>query len=237
MIRIAIAEDDPIYQTQLTDYLNRYGAETGKQFEIRCFSDGSTLVEGYDNSYDLLLLDIEMSPMDGMTAAERIRQADSEVVIIFITNMGQYAIKGYAVEALDYVLKPISYYAFTQRLERALTRMSKRSDRSVTIPLGKGSTRKLRLDELNFVEVQGHTLLYHTVSGIITAAGSMSEVERTIDSDAFFRCNKGYLVNLARVDSVRGDMAQVGGEAVQISRAKKRSFLDALNNYINEAGK
>lgn len=237
MIRIAIAEDDPIYQTQLTDYLTRYGQETGKQFSIRCFSDGSALVEGYSGDYDILLLDIEMTPMDGMSAAEAIRRVDSEVVIIFITNMSQYAIKGYAVEALDYVLKPISYYAFTQRLERALERRNRRRNRSVTIPMGKGSTQTLRLNELRFVEVQGHTLTYHTASGPITTTGSMSEVEQMLSGDPFFRCNKGYLVNLSQVDSVQGDMATVGGERVQISRAKKKAFLDALNNYINEVGK
>lgn len=237
MIRIAIAEDDPIYQQKLTSYLTRYGQEQGKQFDLHCFSDGAELIQHYTANYDILLLDIEMTPMDGMSAAEAIRKMDSGVVIIFITNMGQYAIKGYAVEALDYVLKPISYYAFTQRIDRALERMKRRTDRSVTIPLGKGSTHRLRLSDLYFVEVQGHTLIYHTASGLITAAGSMSEVERMLGSDGFFRCNKGYLVNLAQVDSVRGDMAMVGKELVQVSRGKKKAFLDALNNYINEVGK
>ena len=70
----------------------------------------------YRAVYDIILMDIEMRFMDGMTAAEKIREHDSEVVIIFITNMPQYAIKGYRVDALDYVLKPVSYFAFSQRI-------------------------------------------------------------------------------------------------------------------------
>ncbi len=71
-------------------------------------------------------MDVEMKFMDGMSAAEEIRKMDTEVVIIFITNMAQYAIRGYAVDALDYVLKPVSYFAFSQRLNRAIGRMKKR---------------------------------------------------------------------------------------------------------------
>ena len=70
-----------------------------------------------------------MKFMDGMSAAEEIRKVDTEVVIIFITNMAQYAIRGYAVDALDYVLKPVSYFAFSQRLSRAIGRMKKTRDK------------------------------------------------------------------------------------------------------------
>ena len=84
-------------------------------------------------------MDIEMRFMDGMTAAEKIREHDSEVVIIFITNMPQYAIKGYLVDALDYVLKPVSYFAFSQRIDRALVRMKKRDRKYLTIAVKGGN--------------------------------------------------------------------------------------------------
>ena len=70
-------------------------------------------MSGYRFQFDIILMDIEMRFMDGMSAAEEIRQMDKDVVIIFITNMPQYAIRGYAVEALDYMLKPVSYFAET----------------------------------------------------------------------------------------------------------------------------
>lgn len=82
---------------------------------------------GYKAVYDIILMDIEMKFMDGMMAAEEIRKVDTEVIIIFITNSPQYAIKGYAVDALDYVLKPVSYYAFSQRLGRAVERVARRA--------------------------------------------------------------------------------------------------------------
>ncbi|MCD7918722.1 MAG: LytTR family DNA-binding domain-containing protein [Clostridiales bacterium] len=236
MTRIAIVEDDPIYSAQLQRYLSKYEQESGEKFRTVCFSDGVELVEHYSADYDILLLDIEMPGLDGMTAAERIRRVDREVVIIFITNMSQYAIRGYAVEALDYVLKPVSYYSFTQCIQRAIERMRKRTKQFHTVSTGKGETRKLELSHIYFVEVQGHTLIYHTAEGEVTASGAMNEVEREL-AGRFFRCNKGYLVNLEHVSSIQGDLVTVGGQQLQVSRAKKKPLLDALNNYINEVSK
>ena len=67
-----------------------------------------------------------MPRLGGMPTAERIRQLDPEVVLIFVTNMAQYAIRGYEVDALDFVLKPVSYYQFSTKLERALQRIQRR---------------------------------------------------------------------------------------------------------------
>ncbi len=126
MIKIAIVEDELAYAKQLQEFLLQYEKEMGESFHITTFSDGDEIVHKYKADFDIILMDVEMKFMDGMSAAEEIRKVDTEVVIIFITNMAQYAIKGYAVDALDYVLKPVSYFAFSQRLARAISRMKKR---------------------------------------------------------------------------------------------------------------
>ena len=123
MIRVAIVEDDPVYQRQLRQYLERYEAERGQAFEILTFGSGQEIAYHYDASFDIILMDIEMGAVSGMEAAEIIRTMDQDVVIMFITNSPQYAIRGYAVEALDYVLKPIAYFAFAERLSRAIERI------------------------------------------------------------------------------------------------------------------
>ena len=114
MLRIAVVEDDKTYAAQLKEYLVRYGTETNQKISVALFPDGEDIVTDYSAEFDIILMDVEMTFMDGMTAAEKIREKDNEVVIIFITNMPQYAIQGYKVDALDYVLKPISYFAFSQ---------------------------------------------------------------------------------------------------------------------------
>lgn len=109
--------------------MRQYEKENGEAFDITIYSDGDQIVNKYRSQYDIILMDVEMKFMDGMSAAEEIRKVDTEVVIIFITNMAQYAIRGYAVDALDYVLKPVSYFAFSQRLSRAIGRMKKERQR------------------------------------------------------------------------------------------------------------
>ena len=236
MIRIAIVEDDAGYRRQLQEYLERYQKESGEKFSVKTFTDGDEIAIGYRAEFDIILMDIQMNYMDGMTAAEEIRRLDTEVVIIFITNSQQYAIKGYAVDALDYVLKPISYYSFSQRVDRAISRIQRRSKKYLYIS-GKNGARKLDCSRILFVEVQGHDLCYHTLDGDISAVGTMKEVEESLDKKVFFRCNKCYLVNLEQVDRLQGDTAMVGGTPVQISRARKKAFMDALNDYINEVGR
>ena len=126
MIRIAIVEDEAAYAEQLEGFLHRYEEEKKEAFEITRFSDGDSIVHNYKAKYDIILMDIQMKFMDGMSAAGKIRKSDTEVIIIFITNMRQYAILGYAVDALDYVVKPISYFAFSERLGKAIERIHRR---------------------------------------------------------------------------------------------------------------
>lgn len=236
MLHIAIVEDDPGYVQQLQEYLARYSRESGTAVETTVFTDGDEIVEGYRAQFDLILLDVEMPFLDGMTAAEEIRKRDTEVVIIFITNMAQYAIKGYAVDALDYVLKPVSYFAFTQRLERAIERMRRRERKFLVIPI-KGGSQKVDVSHLYYVESQGHTLLYHTASGVYSSTGTMKEVETRLSGLHFCRGNNGYLINLEHVDGVRDGFALVHGERLQLSRPRRGAFLEALTNYLGEVVK
>lgn len=236
MIRIAIVEDDRNYAEVLTKYIARYEEESGQRFQIFKFEDGEDIVEDYTANYDIILMDIEMRFMDGMTTAEEIRKSDSEVVIIFITNMPQYAMKGYAVEALDYVLKPINYFAFSQRIDRALTRMTHRQKRYLNISF-KGRIKKIDISAIYYVEVQNHDLFYHTREGVFSQRGTMKEVEEGLAKESFFRCNKCYLINLEYVNGFEGSNVVVGDEEVQVSRARKKELLDVLNDYMNEVSK
>lgn len=236
MIRVAIVEDDKNYAERLKKYIVRYEEESGKRFQITWFKDGEDIVENYKADYDIILMDIEMQFMDGMTTAEEIRKNDSEVVIIFITNMPQYAMKGYAVTALDYVLKPINYFAFSQRIERALNRMERRQKKYINISY-KGKVKKIDVRDILYIEVRDHDLYFHTIEGEICQRGTMKEIEKTLANEPFFRCNKGYLINLDYVNKVEGGSVTVGDEEVLVSRARKKDLLDALNNYINEVGK
>ena len=161
LLRVAIVEDDDSYAETLQEYLNKYEQENEVRFQVVRYEDGADLVEKYHGDFDILIMDIELKFMDGMTAAQHIRKMDSNVIIIFVTNMPQFALKGYQVDALDYVLKPISYYAFSQRLERALERMERRSAKKyITLHL-KGRVQKVNILNIMYIEALQHDLIYH----------------------------------------------------------------------------
>ena len=177
MIKIAIVEDEAMYAKQLEEFLQQYEKENGEAFDITIYSDGDQIVNKYQSQYDIILMDVEMKFMDGMSAAEEIRKVDTEVVIIFITNMAQYAIRGYAVDALDYVLKPVSYFAFSQRLSRAIGRMKKRETKMIMVSM-KGGTVRINIANIYYIESQGHTLILHTILGDYETTGTMKECDR-----------------------------------------------------------
>ena len=114
MIRIALVEDEAEVRAQLQGYVQRHTRQYGTEFVVTEFADGMELLDDYRPVYDVLFLDVEMKHLDGMETARRVRELDKDVIIVFITNMAQYAIGGYAVGALDYVHKPVPYFAFSQ---------------------------------------------------------------------------------------------------------------------------
>lgn len=233
MIRIAIVEDEDYYVKQLTGYLEEYRKSEGEEFSVTIYRDGDAITAEYKAQFDIILMDIQMKFVDGMTAAEEIRRMDSEVIIIFITNMTQYAIRGYEVDALDYVLKPVSYFAFSEKLKRAVLKLKKRSSKYIMLTV-KGGIMRVDVADIYYVESSGHNLIYHTVGGDYLTSGTMKSAEEQLNEFGFSRGNKCYLINLNHVDGIQEKCAVVKGEYLQISRPRMNAFMQDLTKYWGE---
>lgn len=231
MVRIGIAEDDQASVDQLQEYLGRYMRETGETFSIQVFRDGMQLAFDYQPVYDILLLDVNMPHLDGISAAKRIRKLDSEVIILFITNMAQYAINGYSVRARSYILKPINYYGFFLELQEAIASLKRREVNALLLTTEDGLV-KVPVGKVSYVESQKHDLLIHTVDEVIRIRSGMKQIEERLAGCFFARSSVSYLVNLAHVSGIIGDQVEVDGQRIPISRQKRKEFVAALTAYI-----
>ena len=232
MLNIAVVEDNDGFASTIKNYLERFAQENGEQIQQARFTDGYAIADGYRGGFDIILMDIEMGLMNGMEAAEEIRKVDDEVTIIFITNMAQYAIKGYAVQAMDYVLKPVSYPAFSEILKKAVRRIGGRQDLYVTVSYRDGMV-KLRAADIAFVESRGHRLSFHTDTETYeTTTCTMKEIEEKLQGAGFLRASSGTLVNLNKVTGTKNGYVEVGGQHLPISRGRKNEFMAALVSHM-----
>ena len=234
MPRIAVVDDQPDMRQQLCSMIDQYSRENNCMLEVTTFSDGAQIITNYCKGFDIIFLDIEMPELGGMDAAERIRTVDPDVVLVFVTNMAQYAIRGYEVDALDFVLKPVNYYQFSTKLARALQRVQRRKGGQIALQTA-GGVQLLNTEDIYWLETRDRTLHYHTSTGVWSVRSSLQNAEKQLAPYHFAKCNQCYLVNLRYVRAVQNDMVQVGEDRLEISRRQRAAFLAAVAAYVGGA--
>lgn len=233
MVRIAIVEDEKEYVQILHGYLKKYEELNNVSFRITAFEDGLDIASEYKPDYDIILMDIQMKFMDGMRAAESIRRLDEDVIFIFITTTVQFAVQGYLVDALGYVLKPVPYLAFSQIMSKAMKQLSKRQNKEYLAIEIEGGVLRLDISRIIYIESQRHDILLHTESGDYLTPGPMKSMEQNLIQKGFARCHNAYLVNLRHASGILlNDVLLSDGTRLPVSRTKKKAFLDCLADYI-----
>ena len=234
MIRVAIVEDELEQIEIITEFLKRYEQENQVFFNISVFNNGVKFLIDYKPVYDLVFMDIKMPHLNGLETAKTIFSMDKNIGIVFVTNMAQYAIRGYEVDALDFIVKPLKYYQFSVKLGRVIEKIYKKEEKEIILTVAKEKIR-LSVSEIYFVLVDKHTLVYHTSNGIFRENGSsMGECAATLMNLGFALCNSGCLINLRHVQSVNKNGIRVAGaeEEMVLSRGRKKEFTEKFMTYM-----
>lgn len=233
MIRIAIAEDIEFERDALLKCLRRYEQERSVTFEYAVFENGEDLLRDYGGGFDILLLDVAMPKVDGLTAARRIRRQDEKVLILFITSMVQYAVQGYSVDALDFIVKPVGYMGLKLRLDRALSRIAQSAPRKIEVRSANGVC-SVPVNDIRYVETYNHKIIIHTDGAQYLTDMPMKRIEAALAGLPFFRCHTSYLVNLRFVDRIQGNDIEVDGHLLAVSRYRRRELMNAFTAYLGE---
>ena len=231
-MRVAIIDDEKESFDLLKSYLIRYQKEHGGAFEIETFSSGEELLKDYRAIYDILIFDIQMPGISGIDAAKKVREHDKKAIILFITSMAQYALQGYEVEAVDYIIKPLSYYDFAMKIAKVIRKVVQQEEVCVAVDTQEG-IRKVLVSGICYMEVLGHYIYYHTKEGLIVARGSMKEAEEQFTLYNFVRVHKSYIVNLRHVTKVDANDVEVNGERIPLGRVYRHMFLQAFLRFVN----
>lgn len=232
MIRLAIVEDEDSNAEILSGHIQRYAAQTGEKIISTRFSNGVDFISDYSFSFDIIFMDIKMPYMDGMTAAKKLREIDPEVALIFVTNLKQYAIHGYEVNALDYIVKPFSYYDFEMKFVKALRYVNEHQSTSTFIDIEDGK-KKILLSKLYYIEVRGRKLYFHTEEGCFETRGQLSALEEQLREKRFIRCDNSYLINLRHVMEIHKNDLLVGEDLIPVSRRKKAEVMVKIAEYLS----
>lgn len=231
MYRIAIVEDEPNAVRQLRDTMALCLEEEGKQYDISVYQNAVVFLTNYKANFDLIFMDIEMPYLNGMEGAARLREIDTNTLLIFVTNMGQMASQGYAVEAFDFIIKPVHYDSLKLKLRRAMARIDQQKDDKLSF-LSQGTRYYMKTAEVRYVEVADHQLIYHTEQGDFPAYGTIGKLRAQLEPKGFFQCNSCYLVNLHHVKKVQNFTAVLPGAELAISHPRRKAFMEALSEYI-----
>ena len=124
LLNIALCEDETTTAERMQRFLQQYAEEFHEGIQVSVFSNGVDFLENYTPRFDIVFMDIMMPLMDGMEVAEKLRAIDRDTTLVFVTNMAQYAIRGYEVDASDFIVKPVSYNEFVINMKPVIIRFN-----------------------------------------------------------------------------------------------------------------
>jgi len=227
MYKLAVCDDEPHMLEELSVRLSGYMEERGLAFQIIRFESAEELLES-GGDIDLLLLDIQMEPVDGMEAARLLRARGWDGLLIFTTILREAVFDAFELSAFDYLLKPLDEKRFSGTLDRAICALEDKKCKSLMVR-SRGACRVVSFSKIVYCEVMGRKIYIHKLDGeVLDYYEKIENLAGQLDT-RFFRCHRSYLVNLDHVLGCREGMVSLaGGDKIPVSRLREKELVQAL---------
>lgn len=234
MIRIAIVEDDPKATEHLKDCLNKFENEQNVAIRATAFVNGTSFLYSSEKIFDLVFMDIDMPGMNGLEVSRRLREQDENISIVFLTNLKQYAISGYKVNALDFLVKPLTYLSFETVMKKFLKHIQKKESGGKIFIKSSYCMKRVLIDDIDYIDVYLHEITIHQRNGEEEKTwGNLSDYEKLLPADRFTKCSGHCIVNLDCVKKIEGSVLTLeSGRQIPVSRNKKSGLITAFMRYI-----
>ena len=233
MLWIAIVDDDANDCASLNGQVDSYCRKNDIPAMIRVFHDGLDFIRATEH-YDIVLMDICMERLDGLEAAHLLRKINKDACLIFVTNMAQLSIKGYEVDALDFIIKPASAAAISHALDKAMKRLQETANTTFFLKTSEGIV-SISSNDIAYVEVFNHNLVYHTTKGNYTVRGRLSDVREKLDQTRFVLCNRSFVVNLRYVSNVGCNYLTIGETKISISKSHRKELMQRFSSFLGDS--
>ena len=228
-MKIAIVEDEEVHSSLLRQYILAWGESRGKTVHVHIYPNAESFLFGLeDDAPDAVFADIQMPGMNGMEMVRKLREKDGGMPVVFTSGLTDYLREGYEVQALHYLVKPISEDKVRECMGRICSRKDTRELFTVGTPEG---TVRLDLHEIKYCESEGHYVRFVMTDRSQTRGmKSISELEKELPSESFVRCHRCYLCNLENVKQIVEDSVLFdNGDSAPVSR---RVYKELIRRFI-----
>lgn len=227
MINVAIVDDEVESFQHIKNMFDKFSKENNVFFKLVYYPDAEQFLYKY-KPFDLIIMDIEMPYIDGMSAAKKLRKIDENVALIFVTNIAKFAINGYEVNAIDYLLKPVGYIRFSALIKKTIRLIFKNIEKINVHTVG--GQKKVNISSINFIQISGHYIIYYTDEGKIESWGTLKDIEEVLPKNIFIRCNHNTIININNISSINKNVITIGNDNTNIilSTRKKKEVLNLL---------
>lgn len=233
--RCLIVDDEELARSLLANFIGRL---PHLEVAAQCKDPMEAMAALQQHKVDIVFLDIQMP---GLTGVEFLRNLKLSQPVIFTTAYPEYALEGYALDVVDYLLKPFSFERFLQAVNKAIARLGNNQQNHPDNPTHQPSVEKefilvkadyklhrIRLDDILYIEGRREYVAYHTPSGRLLALQSLKSLEEELPADRFIRIHKSYIVPIDKIEALEGNMVHIGKVKLPVGASYKEALMERV---------